>query len=873
VNPTPTITATSATICAGQSVTLNASTNTQGGTFTWNPGGIIGSTLTVSPPNTTAYTLSYVSGAGCVSNNATGTVTVNPVAILTVNSDTICDGNSTTLTATPSVPGGTFLWNNGATTPSITVSPNTTTTYTVDYTSAAGCSSAQAIGVVTVNPSPVVTVNNATICSGQTANLTAVSSLPLGVFTWSPGGLTTPSVQVSPGQTTSYTVTFNSNLNCPSAPATAIVTVNPTPTVTIVDDTICNGSNGTLNTSVSVPGGTYLWSPGGSTAQNLTVSPNTTTSYSLVYSTGANCSSAAVTGIITVNPIPTLFTTLASATLCSGDAVSIGLNSNVPGAVISWTNAPNQVLGSNAGTGQTINEVLTTATQATGTTTYTIVSTANNCSSIPQTITVTVHPIPNLTVNNDTICQGQSSTVSAIPDVQGGTFLWSNGAQITPSISVTPATTTTYNVLYDFNGCITTASGTVVVNPVPTVTLNSGSICFGDSILLSANPSAPGGIYTWSPGGVGPQSITANPGISTSISVAYTLNNCSSQQATSNITVTQLPTIIMDDTTICQGQLATMTAIPSQGGGTFDWSPGGPGPQTASLSPNDTMPITVTYTVNGCSSTPTTAIINVNPLPISNVITPAITGCTPLNYLFEADTTQASDGYIWNVNGSVLNGSSVSGIAMSGGCQSISLTNTLNGCSTTTTLVDHLCPEFPPIAAFDASVSYFSEPSQTVSFLNTSQGASTYAWVFDDGGISTEHSPQHVFTNTTSGSTVWLYATSPLGCVDSTSLFISYQDGLIYYIPNTFTPDGDLYNNSFKPIFTSGYDPYNYTLQIFNRWGALIFESNNPSIGWDGSYGLYGNQVQSGTYTYRIRFKVLKNDEYQVVVGHVNLVK
>jgi gliding motility-associated-like protein len=427
--------------------------------------------------------------------------------------------------------------------------------------------------------------------------------------------------------------------------------------------------------------------------------------------------------------------------------------------------------------------------------------------------------------------------------------------------------------LYDFNGCITTGSGTVVVNQVPSVTLNSGSICFGDSIVLNANPSAPGGIYTWSPGGVGPQSITANPGTNTTISVAYTLNNCSSQQATSNITVTQLPTLIMDDTTICQGQLATMTAIPSQGGGTFVWSPGGQGPQTASLSPNDTMPITVTYSLNGCSSIPTTAMIYVNPLPVSNVITPAITGCTPLNYLFEADTTQASDGYIWNVNGSILNGNSVSGIAMSGGCQSISLTNTLNGCNTTTTLVDYLCPEFPPIAAFDASVSYFSEPSQTVSFLNTSQGASSYAWVFDDGGISTENSPQHVFTNTTSGSTVWLYATSPLGCVDSTSIFISYQDGLIYYIPNTFTPDGDLYNNNFKPIFTAGFDPYNYNLQIFNRWGELIFESNNPSIGWDGTYGMYGNQVQSATYSYRIRFKVLKNDEYQVVVGHVNLVK
>jgi gliding motility-associated-like protein len=82
-----------------------------------------------------------------------------------------------------------------------------------------------------------------------------------------------------------------------------------------------------------------------------------------------------------------------------------------------------------------------------------------------------------------------------------------------------------------------------------------------------------------------------------------------------------------------------------------------------------------------------------------------------------------------------------------------------------------------------------------------------------------------------------------------------------------------MYNNTFKPVFTSGYDPYNYSLQVFNRWGELIFESKNPTIGWDGSYGLYGNQVQSGTYSYRIRFKVLKNDEYQVVVGHVNLVK
>jgi gliding motility-associated-like protein len=874
VNPTPTITATSATICAGQSAILNASTNTQGGTFTWNPGGIIGSTLNVSPQNTTTYTLSYVSGAGCVSNNATGTITVNPVASVTVNSDTICDGNSTTLIATPSIPGGTFLWNNGATTQSITVSPNTTTTYTVDYTSAAGCSSAQAIGIVTVNPSPVLTVNNATICSGQTANLTAVSSLPLGVFTWNPGGMTSSSVQVSPVQTTSYTVTFNSNLNCPSAPATAIVTVNPTPTVTIIDDTICNGSAGTLNTTVSVPGGTYLWNPGGSTAQNLTVSPNTTTSYSLVYSTGANCSSAAVTGIITVNPIPTLITTLASPTLCSGDAVSIGLNSNTPGSVISWTTVESQVTGATSGSGTNINDVINSINTNTGNVTYTIISQANNCNSLPQNVMVTVYPIPNITLLNDTICQGEQATLNAIPDVQGGTFIWSYNALATQSITLSPNQSTSYNVLYDYNGCVNTASASIVVNVIPSVTLNSGNICFGDSLLLTANPSIPGGTFNWNPGGIGPQSIMATPNSTTSISVDYTLNNCTSQLATSNITVTQLPVIVMDDTTICQGQAATMTAIPNQPGGIFSWSPGGPGPQTAVFTPASTTAISVTYTLNGCSSDSVMRNVFVNPLPVANVISPSVSGCLPLTYVFHADTTVAHDYFTWNLNGNSFTGDSINGTVAGPGCQNITLTNTLNGCSTSNTYLDYLCPEAAPIASFDASIGYFTEPNQSVSFINSSAGAVTYNWLFGDGGFSTTESPQHNFSGIGSGgTTVWLYAYSNLGCVDSTSKDIPFQDGLIYYIPNTFTPDGDIYNNTFKPIFTSGFDPFNYSLQIYDRWGELIFESLNPTFGWDGTYGLNGNLIQIGTYSYRVRFKVLKNDEYKIVVGHVNLLK
>ena len=100
-------------------------------------------------------------------------------------------------------------------------------------------------------------------------------------------------------------------------------------------------------------------------------------------------------------------------------------------------------------------------------------------------------------------------------------------------------------------------------------------------------------------------------------------------------------------------------------------------------------------------------------------------------------------------------------------------------------------------------------------------------------------------------------------------------EDLIFYVPNTFTPDGDTYNQIFRPVFTSGYDPFDYQLLIFNRWGETIFESNDSNVGWDGTYGL-GDQVryvQDGTYTWRIEFKLKRNDSRKIVNGHVNVIR
>ncbi|MNE77903.1 hypothetical protein D3C80_1742600 [compost metagenome] len=80
-----------------------------------------------------------------------------------------------------------------------------------------------------------------------------------------------------------------------------------------------------------------------------------------------------------------------------------------------------------------------------------------------------------------------------------------------------------------------------------------------------------------------------------------------------------------------------------------------------------------------------------------------------------------------------------------------------------------------------------------------------------------------------------LYASSG-PCIDSAWATVEVLDELIYYVPNTFTPDGDEYNNIFLPVFNNSFDKQSYTMLIFNRWGEVLFESHDLSVGWDGTY-------------------------------------
>jgi len=116
-----------------------------------------------------------------------------------------------------------------------------------------------------------------------------------------------------------------------------------------------------------------------------------------------------------------------------------------------------------------------------------------------------------------------------------------------------------------------------------------------------------------------------------------------------------------------------------------------------------------------------------------------------------------------------------------------------------------------------------------------------------------------------------LIVVSDQGCSDTTSKIITIKDQLLVFVPNTFTPDGNEFNNEFRPIITSGIDTESYELFIYNRWGQLVFESSDLAIGWDGNY--QGKLVQEGIYTWVIYYKFEDSDAKEVLTGNITLLK
>jgi hypothetical protein len=254
VNPLPTVSVNSATVCAGGSATLTATTSANSPSYLWSPGGATTASITVSPASTTTYTVTVTDGTtGCV-NSGSGTVTVNPLPIITTDTtnQTACAGSQVTWSVVASGAGTiTYQWQRdgtnlvegadnftGVTSATLTnsvVSAVDDVGATNGYqcvVSLGSCSVNSTEVALTVNPLPTVSVNSTTVCAGGSATLTATTSANSPSYLWSDNE-TTASITVSPASTTTYTVTVTDGTTGCVNSGSGTVTVNPLPTITL----------------------------------------------------------------------------------------------------------------------------------------------------------------------------------------------------------------------------------------------------------------------------------------------------------------------------------------------------------------------------------------------------------------------------------------------------------------------------------------------------------------------------------------------------------------------------------------------------------------------------------------------------------------
>jgi gliding motility-associated-like protein len=152
-----------------------------------------------------------------------------------------------------------------------------------------------------------------------------------------------------------------------------------------------------------------------------------------------------------------------------------------------------------------------------------------------------------------------------------------------------------------------------------------------------------------------------------------------------------------------------------------------------------------------------------------------------------------------------------------------------------------------------------------VDFYNMSSVNSTeFLWEFGDGGeAETFHAAHHYID--TEDHIVWLTVWNPLGCVDSTSILVQPQSHL--YVPNAFSPDGDGFNDVFGPV---GHDIDEFEMRIFDRWGEVIYSTNDPAKPWDGKVG--GTLAENGVYVWKMRASGRRFGPVEYI-GSVSLIK
>lgn len=458
-----------------------------------------------------------------------------------------------------------------------------------------------------VEPLPSLTVssNPQVLCSGNSATLTVSGA---NSYSWQPGNLAGSVIQVNPSSSTIYSITGASNNGCISnllytLSVTPGLSVNITPNTT----SVCPGNSVTLNAA----GGTsYTWNPGGIIGSSISVSPVSSTIYTVTGSNGG-CESTATASV----NIGLQLTLTASGNLCNNTTVDLNVSPTSTATSILWSGPG--IVGSNSSSIITVN--------AGGVYSVTVTDTVTNCNG---TGTINV-----ISINNPFSLTIVPSSTSACYPGPAVNFLvnaplnlsWLPANEVNPNtgplVSVNPSVTTTYTVIGTLGACSASTSITISANITPTVSLseNQYSVCSLSTITVSANGA---GSYLWLPGNQQTDTASFLPFTSNSTSYVYTVTgfngNCSNTQTfVMNVEPGPSLTVAASPATICIGNTSTLSA---SGAVNYFWqSPiGNSNNSNFIVTPSVTSQYTVTGTNSlGCSSDATLQLVVINSPAIS----------------------------------------------------------------------------------------------------------------------------------------------------------------------------------------------------------------------------------------------------------------
>lgn len=837
------------------------------------PPGIITATLSSNSPVCTGNTLSLTTVASGTNPN-TYTYTWSGPNSFTSNVQ------NPTIAATSSLQSGVYT---------VTVNPG-------------ACPITRTIQI-TVNQTPTISsvTNNGPVCQGNTVNINMTTSTSgTTTFNWSGPNSYTSNVQnptinnVLPINSGNYIVTvinsFTGNATCTSSSQTNVQIV-PVATINVVPSfTQCTGTN--INLSASSPSASsFLWNGPNSFTSNLSnpvlsqVTPivsgdYTVTAFFTSQNTTLVCTSNAISNVSVVPMHPVI--AFATPNVCQGGVATISATAlNNPTYI--WV-GPNGY--TSVGQSDIINNIQPFSSGNYSVTALWSIGSVS-CTTSNFAI-INVVPVPSISViPNITICEGQGTAFTA--SAQGAiSYTWSgpNGFFVTqPNTqfqNLTPNWSGQYTVNAQFtNGninCYNSNTTDLLVKPIIHFSLSPiNQLCFNQPLTINGPSGASS--YTWT----GPNT-TSNlqnlyiQGVTKGNKGTYTLkvelNGCITE---SSVDVDVLDPIewkvFPGNPTICRGESYTLTASAGNGSGNYayNWNPyfniTGPTGSVQVFGGNGTTIYNVSvydiacphYTINHSFS------VTVNQPPVPKLNLNEHKGCEPLclNYNSKVDGSVS-----YTFNDLTYFGDSINVCLKSGTYKLVITTTGTNGCIGKFDYPNPIVVYSKPIADFTWNPSQPNTVSENIVTFNPvgQLFTNSYNWELAENKESEESNPSYKFDEV-GNYPVTMIVTTEYGCKDTITKVVKVRDEFLLFIPNVFTPNGDGNNDTFKP---KGLNIKTFDILIFDRWGKLIFQSNDFNRNWDGTFK--GVMCQDGVYVY----KILVTDNSGVRherTGHVTLMK